>query len=468
MNEKIRNFLYDIFADKRIAILGFGLEGRSTYEAVRNVLPDVHIHICDSNSRLSHPGKRKFRDERINWYLGKNYLSGLSEADIIMKSPGIPFMELNGIADERIKTQTSLFLELFRKQTIGITGTKGKSTTAALLHYMLKKSGKHALLAGNIGVPCFELLKDINQKSIIVFEMSSHQLEKLHISPHIAVLLNIFPEHLDHYRSFNAYREAKFNIAKWQQHGDYFLCNFNNRYVAEQLPQTTLRSELIGLGSFSNDGCGVIIDGDDMVFAVGGSEMRFQGVCKERLLPGEHNLFNIAAAIGCSALAGLPEKPVIEAISDFSGLSHRLEYIGTYDNVSYYNDSIATVPEATIEAIKSVPGVFTLILGGYDRQVDYTSLMSYLSVSSVQLFLFTGDAGRRMFDISVKYDGFSEKTCLLVNSLEEAVQKACRATPGGRTVLLSPAASSYDAFKNFKERGDRFKMIVKKHATGLT
>ncbi len=464
MNEKIRNFLYDVFAGKRIAIMGFGLEGRSTYEAIRKVLPDVLIKICDSNDRLRVPNKRKFPDSQISWHLGKNYLSGLTNADIIMKSPGIPYRELNGIADEKIKTQTSLFLELFRKQTIGITGTKGKSTTAALLHHMLQKSGKHALLAGNIGVPCFELLDDIKNDSIIVFEMSSHQLEKLGMSPHIAVLLNIFMEHLDHYRSFNAYRDAKFNIAKWQQLGDYFLCNIKNRYIDELLPQTSLHSKLIGLGSLSDDGCGVIIDGDDMVFIVQDNEMRFHGVCNKRLLPGEHNLFNIAAAIGCAAIAGLPEKSVLEAVADFPGLPHRLEYIGTYANVSYYNDSIATVPEATIEAIKAVPGVFSLILGGYDRQIDYNGLMSYLSMSSVQLFLFIGEAGRRMHDLSCKHEGFSKKTCLLLNSLDEAVQKACRSTPDGRTVLLSPAASSYDAFENFKERGDWFKMFVKKYA----
>lgn len=464
MIEKIRHYFYNVFAGKRIAILGFGLEGRSTFELIRKVLPDVHIRICDRNAGLPNSGKLKLPGSNTSLYLGTNYLSGLVDADIIMKSPGIPFMELNGIAADKIKTQTALFLELFRKQTIGITGTKGKSTTAALLHHILQKAGKHALLAGNIGVPCFELLKDINQKSIIVYEMSSHQLEKLDMSPHTAVLLNVFMEHLDHYVSFNAYRDAKFNIAKWQQHGDYFLCNLKNRNIDELLHNTSLHSNMIGLGSLSDNGCGVIIDEQDIVCMVQGRELRFHGVCNERLLPGEHNLFNIAAAIGCAALFDLPEKPVLEAVADFPGLPHRLEYIGTFANVSYYNDSIATVPEATIEAIKALKGVFTLILGGYDRQVDYNDLMSYLSVSSVQLFLFIGEAGRRMHDLTAKYEGFSGKTCVLLNSLDEAVQKACLSTPEGRTVLLSPAASSYDAFENFKERGDRYKMFVKKYA----
>ena len=453
------------FGTKRIAILGFGMEGRSTYKLIRRYFPEQHINICDQNDTLPGNQSDAISDKHVSWHLGAGYLSGLDGADIIMKSPGIPYKALHGIPPERITSQTAIFLELYRKQVIGITGTKGKSTTASLLHYILIYAGKPSLLAGNIGKPCFDLLDKITEDSIIVFEMSSHQLEQLKISPQVAILLNVFREHLDHYQSFDAYRDAKFNIARWQQPGDYFICNIHNENIAGKKLVLNLPGKLITLGGLSEDGRGVFIDDSDIVIAVPGKQLRLPGAATVRLLPGEHNLLNIAAAAGAAVLMGVTADHIADAIKIFPGLPHRLEHVGTFNDVSYYNDSIATIPEACMEAVKAVPAALTLILGGHDRGLDYHALMEFLSESCVQKMFFTGEAGRRMHDLVKQYAGFSGKTCRLVGSFDEAVQAACRATPAGKAVLLSPAASSYDTFRDFKERGERFKTLVKQFAT---
>lgn len=461
IQHKVKNLFSRYFEGKQLAILGFGLEGRSTFKQVRKYFPEMHIYVCDRNAGLHDSLEDRSYFENSSWYLGNKCFDGLHGADIIMKSPGIPFKNLIGVDSERIKTQTALFLELFKTQVVGITGTKGKSTTAALLQHILKNSGKHSLLAGNIGTPCFDLIENVTPKTIIVFEMSSHQLENLSISPHISVLLNVFMEHLDHYTSFEAYRDAKMNIANWQQPGDYFLCNIKNKYVSEVMPQLALRSDLIELGSVSDDGSGVIIDGDDVVFSLPGKKMLISGVGTKRLLRGDHNLFNIAAAIAAAALLGINEKSIARQVADFPGLPHRLEYVGTIEGVKYYNDSIATIPEAAIEAVKAIPETATLIIGGYDRKLDYTGLIEFLATSAVQLILCYGKAGRRMYELTKDYQGFSQKTVKWFDSFDEAVRKACMNTPSGKTVMLSPAAASYDAFTDFKERGERFKSLVR-------
>ncbi len=453
-----------IFGGKRIAILGFGMEGRSTFRLIRRLFPEQHITICDRNEHLPDAFNEVLSDENIGWHLGGDYLSGLADADIIMKSPGISYKELQGIPHEKIKSQTDIFLEHYRKQVVGITGTKGKSTTASLLYHILIAAGKPALLAGNIGTPCFELIDKIETNSIIVFELSSHQLEKCKVSPHIAILLNIFREHLDHYASYDAYKEAKMNIARWQEAGDILIYNSENREVSTLVCGLRGAADYFSLGLSPVEGDGAWYDGNDLVFSDKGQQYRFPDVANRRLLPGVHNLLNISAAVCAASLLDVAGERILEAVASFRGLEHRMEYIGTFGGVTYYNDSIATIPEAAIEAVKALPGTSVLILGGKDRGLEYDELMASLADSAVEVLLFTGETARRMHLLTNELPGFEHKQCILTNSFEEAVQHACRLAPAGSTVLLSPAAASYDAFKDFKARGERFKELVRKYA----
>ncbi len=458
------DFFRRTFGGKRIAILGFGMEGRSTFRLIRRLFPEQHITICDRNENLPDALNEVVSDENLGWHLGGDYLSGLNDADIIMKSPGISYKELHGIPHKKIKSQTDLFLEHYRNQVVGITGTKGKSTTASLLYHILIAAGKPALLAGNIGKPCFELIDKTEKDSIIVFELSSHQLEHAEVSPHIAILLNIFKEHLDHYVSYEAYKEAKMNIARWLRAGDILIYNSANHEVDAQVKELATAAQKLSLRLYPGNDEGLWYDESDLVFNKDGRQQLFPDVANRRLLPGVHNLLNISAAVGAAALFEVPAETITDAVATFSGLPHRMEYIGTYGGVRYFNDSIATIPEAAIEAVKALSDTSVLILGGKERGLDYGELMGFLSDSPLEVILFAGETACRMHALTKNHQGFKSKQCVITNSFEDAVQQACRLAPAGSTVLLSPAAASYDAFKDFKARGERFKELVRKYA----
>ena len=460
----VRQLLNKHFEGKRVAILGFGLEGRSTYGLLRNFFPELEIIICDRNAEIIKNSKDLSSDNRLKFSLGADYLNGLKGAGVIMKAPGIPFRELEGVERSKIKSQTSVFLEIFRDQIVGITGTKGKSTTAALLYHILQKGNKKALLAGNIGTPCFDLLDQIDKESIIVFEMSSHQLEHLEISPHIAIFLNVFKEHLDHYDSYEAYQDAKMNIARWQQPGDLLFYFPGNAVIGRLLETYEFSAAPVVLGAASVSGNSVFFDGEDVIINLNEVQTVIPKVVTSRLLSGDHNLINMMAACGVASYMGIRPDDIAKAVIGFTGLPHRLEYIGTFQGVRYINDSIATVPEAAIAAVKAFPDVATLILGGKDRGLDYTDMLGFLAKSDVKNLFFIGEAGKRMHQLTDNDSAFNEKLCILASSFEEAVQLAVGNTPPGKTVLLSPAATSYDMFRDFKERGERFKSLVEQYA----
>ncbi|MFP4468780.1 MAG: UDP-N-acetylmuramoyl-L-alanine--D-glutamate ligase [Bacteroidales bacterium] len=452
----------DFFEGKKVAILGFGREGQSTYHRLRQYLPSLPLVVCDQRPLARPPGSYA-EDVSVDWFLGDHYLEGLAGADVIIRSPGIPFDVLDNVTHQaRITSQTELFLTFFRKQVVGITGTKGKSTTASLLYHILREAGQPALLAGNIGIPCFDLLDEMDAGVTVVFELSSHQLQHLTVSPSVAVLLNIFEEHLDYYRSFAAYQEAKMNIFRWQDMNEYFLYDPENPVLNQVLPAISIPSKQIQLSKPEEDSGGVYCQGEDMVVVTnsGQEPLVIEQVCHDRLLPGKHNLKNIAAAVGAAILKGVSKERVASAVAGFKGLPHRLEYVGTYRGKQFYNDSIATIPEAAMAAVRALPEVSVLILGGKDRGVAYGPLLRFLAAAPVQTIVFTGEAGRRMLAIASGLTGFQQKDCIMAENFDEGVRQAFAKTPEGKICLLSPAAPSYDAFRNFEERGDRFRQLI--------
>ncbi len=454
---------HKLFSGKRVAILGFGREGRSTYQLLIRQVPDARLMICDRNPDTVLPDDDAAGSAALELCNGREYLNHIATADVIVKSPGIPFsvfdgMQLRGV----ITSQTELFLCLFREQVIGITGTKGKSTTASLLYQMLKEGGRDVLLLGNIGVPCFDMLHRIQKDTVIVFEMSSHQLEGIAVSPSVAILLNIFEEHLDHYSSYEAYQQAKLNIVRWQEPGDICLCNPANKVLGQLLPGLNLPSRIIVLGrntSLVSHG-NVFYDGDDLIFRLGDDKQIVSGAGSRRKIAGTHNLENIAAAVAVSLFKGVDADIITRVLESFLGLPHRLEYAGIRHGVVYFNDSIATIPEATLAAVRALPGTATLLLGGRDRGVKLEAMLEELAASGVKNYVFTGDAGERMKAMAEKMPAFGGKHLYMAASFDEAVVHAAEVTPSGSICLLSPAAPSYDAFPNFEARGNRFKMLV--------
>ncbi len=439
---------------KRILILGFGREGKSTLRFLNKYLPEAVVAVADKNQM-----------EAVQFF-GTGYLEAMYDFDIVIKTPGISLKDFDTKGVE-ITSQTDLFLSQFHAQTIGITGTKGKSTTTSLIYHLLKSSGRDAILTGNIGIPCFDVMEDIKPDSIVVYELSAHQLEYVHNSPRVGVLLNIFEEHLDHFGTMQRYAGAKLNIMRYMGEDDTAVIH------------ETLMEEAWRL--FVNNIVFSLFDIDDLV--------------DRTALPllGEHNLLNVKAALLACYAYGVDVHELVPYLYTFKPLEHRLEPVGTFGGVTFVNDSISTIPQAAISACQALGRVDFLLLGGFDRGIDYQPLADYLKEHPVPHLLFTGKAGERMMtlldgistgsttcntEVPEPVEGPTQKakvpepavpeatrrvegpTLYYYASMEEAFTYLATHAKPGDVCLLSPAASSYDQYKNFEERGRKFKALA--------
>lgn len=451
IKEQLRN--------KKIIILGFGKEGRSSYRFIRSFQPDLPLVIADQNENLV---IEKFAaDQNLTFILGKKYNEKLNDYDLILKTPGVSLAKIGYfINPAKIVSQTSLFLQEFGDQTIGITGTKGKSTTASLIYHILKENGMDVKLAGNIGTPFFNILEEITPQTIIVAELSAHQLEFINHSPHIAVFLNIFQEHLDHFNTFNDYQLAKLNVTNYQSEDGYLIYNQDDSFINNLLKAHDLKRNFL---PFRKD---VMVESGAYSFGSNVFLMKNKEKIDEFVLgalnnlPGKHNYFNVMAAILVSHLKNVNHQTVINALHSFKGLEHRIELVGIFNDIKFYNDSISTIPETTIAAINTLRKVDTLILGGFDRRIEYGILIDFLKDSEVRNIVFSGPAGRRIFEEWKKSQANLPENYLIEDDYHKIVKFAFDYTQANKVCLLSPAAASYDQFKNFEERGRTFKNIV--------
>lgn len=419
--------LTNLILNKNILILGFGKEGQSTYKLLKKIGGYKSLAISDL--------KQIELDDNLIIYSGQTYLEHIDEFDVCFKSPGIvlnkPYTEYNCL----ITSQTEMFLKAYNRQVIGITGTKGKSTTSTLLHHVLTSNNIPSQLAGNIGIPVFELEGSLDPKTIVVFEMSCHQLEICHYSPSIAVFLNIFEDHLDHYGGFLPYFNAKKNIYLNQFPLDILYC------IDSTKPD-------------KNASFGRVISVDSGVLPFSSFEQL--GLSK---LKGEHNLLNCAFVYNITRTLGVSDDNFLSALKTFNPLKHRLELIGTKNKVEYYDDSISTTVESTICAIESVKNASTILLGGMDRGIDYIGLVKYLKSCKLDNILLMYESGKKIYDYLQDEDmsSYNVEFCI---DLYIATRRAMEITKKGDACLLSPAAASYTDFKNFEERGDVFKQII--------
>ncbi len=405
---------------KKLLIWGYGREGKST----ENFLATYCTPAC------------------VDVYEGDK--TGIDEAkyDLIIKSPGIPMLD----DDPKYTSQTELFLGQFKERVIGVTGTKGKSTTATMLHHVLDTcSGRKTLLLGNIGKPCLDYYGEMQGDSLAVFELSCHQLFHTKVSPHVAVLLNIFEEHLDYYKTMERYVASKHAIAKYQTPEDFLYC---------------------GAGV---DLTGVTALGKRTVIAPA-TEKKY-----ELRILGEQNQYNAEFVYRIATeVFGCDPEAVKMALSEVGNLPHRLEFIGEKNGVRYYDDSIATIPEAVLCAVAAIKDVQTVIIGGMDRGIDYSVLEVFVEEHPQYTYIFMYDTGKRIYGALAGADGNdsegagamtdseerNRRNCYLVETLEEAVALAKKVTAPGKACVMSPAAPSYGVFKNFEERGEKFKEYV--------
>lgn len=442
MLEKLLEYL----ENKKILILGFGVEGKSTYSFLRKHFPNKEIIICDKKEDYELELKE---DKFVKCIHNNEYLKFVDGLDLIFKTPGLSFkgMDISSF-ENKITSELELVLEFIDIFTIGITGTKGKSTTSSLMYEVLEKNNKNAMLLGNIGVPIFDKIDEIQEDTILVLELSSHALQYIKKSTNIAMLLNVFEEHLDHYNSYEEYIEAKYNVFKYQKESDYALYNIDNDVIRKKQIKTNAKEITISLEGNNSD---VTLKGNKVYYK---NKLIYEDTGDRNIL-GNHNLNNIMFVTAVADILNLDFKLTKCAIDEFKPLAHRLEFVGTFENVDYYNDSIATIPEATINAIKTLKNVNTLIVGGKDRGVNLQELIDFLNTTDIENIICLPKTGEYIAEKIVNRDVY------LVETIDKAVEIAKEKTKKGTICLLSPAASSYGYFKNFEERGNLFKEYVK-------
>lgn len=396
--------IIDKLTDKRILIFGYGREGKSTENYIK-----AHVNY---RSLDIFEGDKKDIDE--------------SKYDLIIKSPGIVMLEEN----PKYTSQTELFLNEFSFRTVGVTGTKGKSTTSSMLAHTLNTCGKNAILLGNIGKPCFDMIDEISDDTIIVFELSCHQLLHIEKAPHISVFLNLFEEHLDYYGSMDKYFAAKANIISHQNGEDV-------AYLGENVPEISSLSRKHAICEAKQD--------------------------FELAIPGKHNELNaeFVYRIAVDEFGCEPDM-VLQGLKTFKGLPHRLEFFDCVRGIRFYDDSISTIPEAAISAVESIEKVGTVILGGMDRGIDYDILVDYIKKTPEVSFIMAYATGERIYEETFQCSNVSR-----VEDLAAAVKEAFGITEEGMAVVLSPAAPSYGYFKNFEDRGECFKSLVRGYSESI-
>jgi UDP-N-acetylmuramoylalanine--D-glutamate ligase len=423
----MKNQIIEYLRNKRILILGFGREGKSSLGFIRRELPEAEVAVADQQDIVV---------ENTTVISGDNYLDACKDYDIVLKAPGVIIKDyLDAETKAKITSQTDLFMRVFHRQVVGVTGTKGKSTTSSLIYHVLKTAGKNTQLVGNIGKPCFDILDEISDDTIVVFELSAHQLEYIQASPHIAVLLNIYEEHFDHYTTPDDYYNAKKNIFKYQTPDDLLIYGdiFQHATIEEINAAPAMKIDITKTDIVPRD------------------QIRTQ-------LIGEHNQLNIQVAAAIAYAYKVNGESFKEAVASFQPLPHRLEYVGTFRDIKFYNDSIATAQEAVINAIKALGDVDTIILGGMDRGLDYHPLVNFIRTTDIQnviLLPATDNRFQQTFD-----EGEYSQKLIHVKDMREAVEQGYTLTAPGKSCLLSPAAASYGFYKNFEERGDDFKNLV--------
>jgi len=444
------------FKGKKVAVLGLGIEGVDALNFLLDQGALVSIHDAKEENDLD---KSQVKGS-VKYICGKDYLRDLGGYDYIVRSPGIYRYKSELVNSEKqgvkITSAIDIFLSLCPGKVIGVTGTKGKGTTSTLIYEILKKDAKDVHLAGNIGKPFLSLLPDLNKKSIVVLELSSFQLIGLSQSPHISVVLNITLDHMDWHKNKREYIDAKKSIVRYQDGKDFALIN-SDYEVSKGFEKLTKAKKFFFSRRESVRGCYVK---DQKIILHTGKTYEI-GKTKDLTLRGEHNQENICAAICAASLAGADVESIKKVVFDFKGLEHRLEFVRNVNGVSFYNDSFGTGPETAIAAINSFTEPLTIILGGFDKGLDYKELAKVMaSKENVLNAILIGDI-RNTIKSELVSAGFGGKIADLgKDSMERIVGEALKNTSQGGVVLLAPATSSFDMFKDYKERGNKFKSAV--------
>ena len=460
INKKLEEF--NKFLDsKKVAIIGMGVSN----------LPLLD-YFYDKNAKVTVFDKNTPSDEimeKINKYryeveIGEYNLSRLNGFDIVFRSPSVlPTREELVTAANKgaiITSEIEMVLKLAPCKIIGVTGTEGKTTTTSIIYEILKSSGKNCFLGGNIGKPIFTEIKNMKPEDIVVLELSSFQLMGMEVSPDISVVTNMYLDHLNIHSSYEEYQQAKKNIFLHQNENGVVILNYDNEITRKFADE--VKSNLVYFSSLQKLKNGYVYDRKDETikrYANGKSENILKK--QEIKLRGIHNYENICAALAATASI-VDEKSQIKAIKEFNGVEHRLEFVRELNGVKYYNDSIGTSPASTIAGLNAFDENIILLAGGSDKGLDYTEIGETIA-KKVRVLLLTGPTAEKIENatkLAMNKAGKETVEIIHCKDLQEAVSTANEKAKSGEIVLMSPASASFDAFKNFIERGIKFKEFV--------
>ena len=446
----------------KIAILGFGIEGKAIFAYLEK--HNYHdLTVCDQNVNL-----KVEMPQGASVRLGPQYLDKLEDFDVIFRSPGIRFLEPHiQFAIQKgveVTSPTNFFMDQCPCPVIGVTGTKGKGTTCTLIYEMLVKSGKkpgiNVFLGGNIGQCPIEFLDKLNAKCLVVLELSSFQLQDLKKSPLYAVILNTTIDHLDYHVDRDEYLQAKEKLLAGQKKRSVAVLNKDYEYSKYYIPLVKGQLKLVSVKGKVQDGA-YVKDGV-IYYAKKGKEEKVAKVSQIALI-GSHNIENILPAVTIARELGASVDECREVIKTFKNLPHRLQFVRELNGVKFYNDSYSTTPGTSMAAVDSFDEPTVLIAGGYDKGADYGEwAVKILTKPSLHTVVLIGDTAEKMEKALVKAeeklgDAIGSPTKVLRRkTLEDAVMDGYAESEDNGVVVMSPAAASFDMFKNYKERGNEF------------
>lgn len=460
---------------KRVLVMGLGVHGGGLGVTQWLVKQGASVTVTDlKNAEQLQPSLDALRGLPIRFVLGEHREEDFVNSDLVVRNPGVPresrFLQIARACGIPIEMEMGLFFQWLPRggaQVIGITGTKGKTTTTLMVGAMLARANPKTVIAGNLRVSALELLERIDADTPVVLELSSWQLEGLEphrVSPHIAAITNITPDHLNRYRDLDDYADAKAVIFRYQQSDDFIVLNLDNPILTRFAPRVL--SQIVWTSAPRVLDAGAYRDGDALVWRWGGTQHKILDV-RELRVPGAHNVENALAAIALAAMWGAPPGQIASALADFRGIEHRQELVREVGGVRYVNDTTATAPAATIAAIETfAPGArgIVLIAGGADKALDFTEMARAIATNVKHLILLEGTATDKIAG-AVQAAGAKDSLAGRFDNLPRAVERAHQVARAGEVVLLSPGCASFGMFANEFERGEKFKEIVQELVT---
>lgn len=455
-----------VFKDKRLTVVGLGLFGGGVGAALYLVGQGARVTVTDLKAKADlQDSVAALKGLPVTLHLGGHLEADFAGADAVIVGPAVRpdsrYLKIARAHGVPVIPRDNLFFEACPAQVIGVTGSNGKTTTTSLIGEILKQSDPRTIISGNIGGSLFDALGQIQADTPVVVELSSFQLaglREMSYSPHIAVVTNISPNHLDYHKSMGAYVHAKKGILAHQGRDDIAVLNWGDAELRAWAKECRGRVAFFSIEGPVDEGAYL----DHETIMAQAPRARAQTVCRstDLLLVGRHNVENALAATAAAVAYGAPVEAVARTLRTFRGVPHRLELVREVDGVAYYNDSIATTPESTIAALDSFRGDIILIAGGYDKGIGFGGLAERIVDRVKALLLIGATADRIEGSVRARMGETSRPACFRCRTLDEAVRRAKECAVAGDAVLLSPACASYDMFKNFVFRGDAFREIV--------